>query len=549
MPLDALITGRIATLAGDVGYGWVEAVGIRGGRVAFTGTEVDLETRADPHTERISLEPGEVAVPGLTDAHLHLAQCAVAARQVDLSDALSHGEGMARIRAADERLGDRDAWLEGHGWDSDRWGRWPTAADLEAAAPGRRTVLWAHDHHALLASRAALRTGGVDGDTPDPPGGVIRRDAGGEPEGVLYESATRLVSIHVPVLRVAELETGIGNVARALLALGIVAVHDPGGLVPEPDLDWSFPAYAHLAETGRLPLRVHVSLRDDALDTAIRSGLRSGAPVGDRPDGLARVGWLKCFADGSLGSRTAALLEDIEPEADRPLPPDRRRGVWITEPGLLAELAERAARAGIATQIHAIGDAAVRAALEALAPTTARVPLMPRLEHVQLLDPADRRSFAAAGIAACVQPVHLGSDAAQARKLWGERAERNGYTWASIAAAGAVMPFGTDAPVESFDPWPGIALAVRREDPGWPAGTPPFGPHEAISLDRALRAACIDPAVAAREPDRGRLTVGQRADIAVLPAAAIREPVEPGGALATARPTLVMLGGRVVFEA
>jgi predicted amidohydrolase YtcJ len=174
---------------------------------------------------------------------------------------------------------------------------------------------------------------------------------------------------------------------------------------------------------------------------------------------------------------------------------------------------------------------------------------MPRLEHVQLLDPADRASFVAADIAASVQPVHLGSDAAQARKLWGDRAERNGFTWASIAATGAVMPFGTDAPVESFDPWPGIALAVRREDPRWPSGTAPFGPHEGLSLERALRAACLDPAVAARERDRGRLTVGQRADRAVIPAAALREPVEPGGALATARPTLVVLDGRVVFEA
>ena len=549
MPLDALITGRIATLAGAAGFGWVEAVGIRAGRIAFAGTEVDLETRADPHTERIALEPDEVAIPGLTDAHLHLAQCAVALRQVDLSDARTLEEGLARIRAAHERLPDSEAWLEGHGWDSDRWGRWPRAADLEAVAPGRRAALWAHDHHTLLASRAALRTGGVDRDTPDPPGGVIRRDASGEPEGVLYEAAARLVSVHAPAVSVAELETGLEAVARDLLTLGIVAVHDPGGLVPEPDLDWSFPAYAHLSERGRLPLRVHVSLRDDALEAAIGQGRRSGEPLGSRPDGLARVGWMKCFADGSLGSRTAALLEEIEPEPDRPLPPERRLGVWITEPERLAELVERAASAGIATQVHAIGDAAVRAALKVLAPSAPRVPLMPRLEHVQLLDPGDRTSFVAAGIAASVQPVHLGSDAAQARMLWGARAERNGYTWASIAATGAVMPFGTDAPVEAYDPWPGIALAVRREDPRWPAGTPPYGPQEALSLDRALRAACIDPAVSARETDRGRLSVGQRADFAVIPAAALREPVEPGGALATARPTLVVMDGRVVFEA
>jgi hypothetical protein len=353
----------------------------------------------------------------------------------------------------------------------------------------------------------------------------------------------------VPALSVAALESGIAALAQELLALGVVAVHDPGGLVPEPNLDWSIPAYAHLAESGRLPLRVHVSVRDDALDAAVSAGLRSGGLLGGNPDGLSRVGWLKCFADGSLGSRTAALLEDFEAEPDRPLPPERRRGVWVTEPERLAELAERAAAAGIATQIHAIGDAAVRVALEALAPTAARVPLMPRLEHVQLLDRADLATFVAAGIAASVQPFHVGTDAAQARWLWGSRAERNGYTWASIAATGAVMPFGTDAPIESFDPWPGIALAVRREDPRWPTGTPPFGAHEAITLDRALRAACVDPAVSAGEPDRGRLTVGQRADLAVIPAAALREPVEPGGALASARPSLVVLNGRVVFEA
>ncbi len=549
MPLDALITGRIATLAGDVGFGWVEAVGIRDGRVAFAGTEVDLETRADPHTERISLEPDEVAVPGLTDAHLHLAQCAVAARQVDLSDAATLEVGLARIGAAHQRLDDPSAWLEGQGWDSDRWGRWPTAGDLERVAPGRRCAIWAHDHHALLASRAALDTAGVDRDSPDPSGGLIRRDADGEPEGVLHEAAARQLMVHVPSLPAEALEAGLLAVGRELLSLGVVAAHDPGRLAPDPDLSWSFPAFRRLADMGRLPIRVHVSLRDDGLEHAIDHGLRSGAPLGDDPAGRARIGWMKLFADGSLGSRTAALLADIEPEPDRPLPPERRRGIWITEPGRLTELVERAAVNGIATQIHAIGDAAVRAALEILAPTAARVPLMPRLEHVQLLDPADRSSFVAAGVAASVQPVHLGTDAAQARMLWGARAERSGYTWASIARTGAVLAFGTDAPVEPFNPWPGIALAVRREDSRWPAGTPAYAPAEALSLDRALRAACVDAAVSAREADRGRLTVGQRADVVVIPAGALREPVEPGGALATARPSLVVMDGRVVFEA
>ena len=549
MPLQSLITGRIATLAGATGFGWVEAIGIRDGRVAFAGTEVALETRADPFTERIGLEPDEVAIPGLTDAHMHLAGAAEATLQVDLTGAATLADGLAAIRTAHEALTDPAAWLEGHGWDSDRWGRWPTAADLEAVAPGRACALWAHDHHALLASHAALAAAGVDRDVADPPGGVIRRDTAGLPEGVLYESATRLVVVHIPPMAREDLEGRIVAVSLALLSLGVVAVHDPGGLAPDPELDRSYPAYALLSERGRLPVRVLASLRADALETALAGGLRSGAILGSNPEGRARVGWQKCFADGSLGSRTAALLADIEPEADRPLPPDRRRGIWITEPDRLCEQVERAAAGGIATQIHGIGDAAVRAALDALEPTAATVPFMPRVEHVQLLDAADRGRFAAAGIAASVQPAHLGTDAAQARMLWGSRAERNGYTWGSIAATGAVVAFGTDAPVEPFDPWPGIALAVRREDARWPPGTAPFAPDEALTVERALRAACIGPPASARERGRGRLTAGQRADIVVIPAASLAEPVEPGGALATTRPTMVILDGRVVYEA
>jgi hypothetical protein len=545
MPLDTLITGRIATLAGDEGFGWVEAVGIRGGRIAFAGSEVDLETRADPFTERIRLEADEVAIPGLTDAHLHLTQAALASRHVDLGDAPTLDEGLARLRAAHERLPD-GAWLEGHGWDSDRWGGWPTADALEVVAPGRRAAIWAHDHHALWASHTALRDAGLpDG---DPTGGVVRRAADGSPEGVLYEAATRLVTIHVPAATADELDRALIEVGQDLLRLGVVACHDPGGVAPDPDLQYSFPSYARLSDAGRLPVRVHACMRDDAVAAAIERGHRSGARLGADPDGRATVGWQKCFADGSLGSRTAALLEDIEPEPDRPIPAEQRRGVWMTDPDGLRERAERAASGGIATTIHAIGDAAIRAALDVLEPLAPTSPLMPRIEHVQMLHPDDRPRFAGGGIAASVQPVHLGSDAITAWKLWGDRAETEGYTWKSIADTGAVMPFGTDAPVESYDPWPGLALAVRREDARWPTGTPVYGPGESLTLDRALRANCIDPAVSAKETDRGRLTVGQRADVVVIPASSIDEPVTPGGPLSTTRPAMVLLDGKVVVE-
>ena len=551
MPLEMLITGRIATLAGDDGFGWVEAIGIRDGRVAFAGSEVDLETRADPHTERIVLEPDQVAIPGLTDAHLHLASAGIEAGQVDLTRAASLEAGLELVARRHAALRDPDAWLEGHGWDGDRWGGWPTAEDLESVAPDRRIALWAHDHHALLASTAALRDAGVDRDTPDPAGGVIRRTADGAPEGALLETAARLVTTRIPAAGRAEVEAGIATVAREMLALGLVACHDPGRLSPDPDLAWSFPAYAALADAGRLPVRVHACLRDDALATAVERGIRSGHPLGQDPASRARVGWLKLFADGSLGSRTAALLADYEDEPARPLDAARRRGVWMTEPSEIAALVGRAVRAGIVSQIHAIGDAAARVALEALEAVAGfggGSGMMPRLEHVQLLDPEDVPRFASAGIAASVQPVHLRADVEQARRAWGERAERSGYPLASIASLGGVLPFGTDAPVESIDPWPGIAIAVTRRDGSWPAGSAAFRPAEALTLERALRSACVDPAVSAGETDRGRLTVGQRADVLVIPAAAIDEPVEPGGPLATARPELVLVDGEVVFE-
>jgi len=547
MPLEALVTGRIATLAGDVGFGWVEAVGITRGRVAFAGSAVQLETRADPFTVRFELDPDEVAIPGLTDSHLHLAEGGIALEHVDLSQVASLEAGLALIAAAHERLPPED-WIEGHGWDSDRWGRWPTTDDLEQAAPGRRVALWAHDHHALWASRSALTTASISIETDDPPGGFIRRGENGEATGVLHEAAARLVMNHVPRPSDERYDRLIATLAQRLVELGVVAVHDPGALSLQEGLGAGIETYRRLAEAGRLPLRVHACIREEQIDAAVAAGLRSIDPLTPGID-RARLGWLKLFADGTLGSRTAALLEPIEQEPGHPLPAGTERGVFITPPQRLAALASRAAAAGIATIIHAIGDHAVRAALDALEPTVGRVPLMPRLEHVQLLHPDDRPRFARAGIAASVQPIHLRADAAAARRLWGDRAETNGYTWRTLADTGAVLAFGTDAPVEPIDPWPGLAMAVTRSDPSWPAGTPPFGPHEALTLERAIRAACIGPAVTAREPDRGRLVPGQRADLVVLPIAALTEPVEPGGALSTARPRLVLVDGAVGYEA
>jgi predicted amidohydrolase YtcJ len=489
-----------------------------------------------------------VALPGLTDSHLHLAEAALAADQVQLADAATLGAALDRLRAADVGL-EAGAWLTGNGWSADRWGGWPTAAQLETVAPGRLAALWAHDHHALWVSSAALAIAGLGPASRDPAGGTIRRNPDGTPSGVLQETATALVSARVPEPTAANYEAAIPDLCRRLVRLGVVAVHDPGLLRPDPSLAGAHVAYGALADAGRLPILVFASLRAEALGMAAERGLRSGTILGLDPHGRARLGWLKLFADGSLGSRTAAMLAPFEPAHRSAADPDDT-GIWVTQPARLAELASAAATAGIATQIHGIGDAAVRAALDAFEPEAARgLPFRARIEHAQLVDPVDLPRFGRLGVIASIQPVHLRADAAQARRSWGARAERSGYAWRSLLEAGASLAFGTDAPVEPIDPWPGIALAITRRSTDWPAGTPAFGPGEALTLDEALRAACLGPAEAEGSVDRGRLTVGQRADLVVIPAEAIGDPIFAGGPLATARPRMVMIDGKVVFEA
>jgi predicted amidohydrolase YtcJ len=537
MPLDVLVSGPIATFPGAAGFGWVEAIGIKDGRVAFAGSAIELETRADPHTRRFELEPGEIAIPALTDAHLHFGDGALAADEIDLTDTATLGDGLAAIVAAAAGL-DPDDWLRGAGWDQRRWGRWPLAADLEAAIPGRKAALWSFDHHALWVSAAALADAGVDAGTPDPPGGIIRRATTGEPEGVLLENACPLITRAIPPPTDERIERAIEAFGRDLLSYGVVAVHDPGPVSAGTILH-GVDTYGRLADRGDLPVRVHSGIRSHELAAAVERGLRSGALLGSGADGRARMGWLKLFGDGTLGSQTAALLEPMEDTDDR--------GVFRTSPEELADLAATAARGGIATQIHAIGDAAVRAALDALAPTSADVPFMPRLEHVQLCHPDDRPRFAASGIAASVQPVHLREDAATARRDWGPRAEAWGYTWRTFLDQGAVVAFGTDAPVEPIDPWPGIAIAVLRRDPTWGSDVPAYGPEEALTLEEALRAATVGPATTLRDPLGGRLVPGARADLIVLPPAP-KEPDERAAAFAAVRPRLVLLDGEAVVD-
>src|SRR4029079_2790366 len=327
---------------------------------------------------------------------------------------------------------------------------------------------------------------------------------------------------------------------RRLLAYGIVAVDDLAQLVPDVDLTGGIATVRDLADGGRLPVRVHASIRTEALSGAIEGGFRSGAPLGDSD--RTRFVWLQLLRDGSLFSRPAFLIEPWESDDERGAPPTGPRGLPTTAAAEMAELASRAAARGIATAIHAIGDATVRAALDALAPVAGSTAVPNRIEHLQFVDPGDVGRLGELGIVASVQPIHLRGDARWARAGLGGRAERIGYAWRSVAGRGGMLAFGADAPYEDVDPWPGLAIAVTRADPSWPKGDT-FGANEAVTLEMAHRTQRLHPALAGGERERGRLTSGYWADLMVVPAAAIDEPTGAGGALSTTRPRLGLEDG------
>ncbi len=544
MTADLVILGRVATLAGDSGFGWEQGIALANGRVVGVGSRSDLDGLVGLRTQIWPLPDDQLVAPGITDAHLHLMTLTLGADHIDLTDMGLDGalDAVALRHRAMLDGGDADGWLFGHGWSAHELGGWPTAEMLDRVAPGRRIELVAHDHHASWLSVAALRAAGITATTADPEGGVVRRDETGQPTGILHETAGALVESAIPEPSESQVEKSLFAVAQQLAALGITGCHDPGELSADTQIIRGPLFYRRLADEGQLPLRVHASVRAPQLAKAIEVGLRSG-----QTNGRYAMGWLKLFSDGSLGSRSAAMLEPFTDAATNP-PTGGPRGMFLTSIEDLADLASRAEANGIAVQIHAIGDAAVRAALdvfEALPPAPREISLSRRIEHAQLVDPADQPRFGALGVAASVQPVHLRSDEPQIRAGWGERGD-NAIPLRALLDGGALIPFGTDAPVEPPDPWPGIAAAVVRRNPTAPSA-PQVGPRQGIDLARAMRAASLDPALVAGQTDLGRLTVGSRADLLILPSAGFADPTD-AAPLAATRPLATLIDGQVVHR-
>ena len=520
MPGPLLVTG--AKLWPAARWSGADAVFVRNGRISAIGRSRDL-VAAVPGASRLDAR-GATVTPGLCDAHLHFVPWARSRRELELSGERTRSGVLGRVRAA-LAASPGDAPLQGRGWDAMGWEAPPERAALDALAPERPVLLHSHDFHSLWVNSAALRASNVTRATPDPEGGRFERDGAGEPTGLVREHAAAAFAALIERAGPAIDETLLDEGAAALHAVGITAVHD---------FERNATDMARTrALAGRRRLRVLQHFGPEQRDRLLAAGLASG--VGDA---WFRVGALKLFADGALGSRTAALLEPYED--------GHGFGMTLIARDELGAIVAEAARQGVACAIHAIGDRAVRNALdafEAAGEARTRAPLPPRIEHVQLLHPDDLPRFASLGVAASLQPQHVVSDIEAARAAWGARCERS-YPWRALLDSGALLAFGSDAPVEPPLPALGLHAAVTRERPdGTPAGG--FVPAQRIPLDAALQAYTAGAAALAGLAGRlGTLEPGAEADLVVwdrdLHAA-------PASELPDVRPAATVLGGEIVY--
>jgi predicted amidohydrolase YtcJ len=463
--------------------------------------------------------PDSTVTPGLVDGHTHFAMWALGRRRVQLAGARSRVEAVARVAAATPVQG----WVLGQGWDANGWDEAPDRWALDPVQAGP-VYLDSLDVHAAWVNGAALRIAGIDRSTPDPYGGRIVRDAGGEPTGLLLERAVELMLPHLPEPPIDHLVGAIREAQAEAHRLGVTGIHDVEG-------ESALAAFRRLEAEGALRLRVlfHPPVAD--LPALLRQGVRSG--VGSE---WLTIGGVKMFLDGSLGSRTAWMLE--------PYAGSRDRGMPISTLEDARSAMRMAAAGGLATTVHAIGDAAVRRAID-LVEALPRVAVPHRIEHFQCVAPVDLARPAAAGIVVSMQPAHLLTDIPLVDRHWGERG-RGAYAFRSLLERGTTVVFGSDVPVASIDPREGIFAALERRDrDGGPASG--WRPEEKIGWHAALgaysRAAAFAAGVGHR---RGRLTPGMDAD---LVAWRVDPAVErdDGDAFRHGHSALTIVAGEVVF--
>jgi predicted amidohydrolase YtcJ len=509
----------------------VTALAIEGDQIVAAGTDTDILNLANSKTRTENLA-GQTVWPGLTDAHIHLQKYALNLHYVDCETS-TRAECLARV-AHKIKQSTPDQWIRGHGWNQNLWPEgFGSAADLDALSPIPQPIyLTAKSLHAGWANTRALQLAGITATTPDPEGGVIRRDASGKPDGILMESAMNLLEKAIPTPGGQETLAQLSAAQAALWQLGITGVHDFDPLS-------SFVALQQLDLEERLRLRVVKSIPYEALPFAVALGLRTG--FGGRH---LRIGSIKMFADGALGPRTAAMLQ---PYAGEP----ENSGILLLDSEEIQEAGQQAARSGLSLAIHAIGDRANHEVLSAYAhlreyENENHLPrLRHRIEHVQILHPDDLPKLAALHVIASVQPLHATSDMSMADRYWGQRSA-GAYAYGSLRDAGTALAFGSDAPVEQPNPFLGIHAAVTRQRTDGAPGPTGWYPRERMTLLQTLHGFTTGPAYAAHLENRlGRLAPGFFADLIVLPVDPFHLPVDE---LHTIRPTATMLGGEWVWR-
>src|SRR5579864_730263 len=452
------------------------------GRIIAVGAAARAAAGRRARLERLRGE----AWPGLIDAHIHLEGLADRKLTVDLTEAASRADALARVTHWASGL-PKDAWVMGSGWYNDAWpdAAFPARHQLDRAAGGRPAWMLRKDGHSAWVSSRALRLAGIDRSTADPPGGGIDRDEAGEPVGILRETAMQLVASLLPRPGDPDLDAAMGRVLLDLARLGLTSVHSM-------DSARGFGSLQRLHAHGRLPVRVTYNLPLADLPHAERMGVRSGWG-----DAWLRIWGVKAFLDGSLGSRTAEMLDGS--------------GTTRLPQAELADMVERCAKAELNVCLHAIGDGAVRRALDALAPhRNAWERWRPRVEHAQCVSPKDMPRFARFGVIASMQPIHAVADRELADQMW-PSVTAHAYAWRALQKAGVRLAFGSDAPVETADPLVGIEAATTwRRAARW-------HPELALTRASAMRAYTIDAAYAAgQEKDLGVLRPGRLCDMTVI---------------------------------
>ena len=500
-----LENGVVRTL--DPSLPTARSLAIAGERIAGG---VGTHETALPSPDVVDLA-GRCVVPGLTDAHVHFPTWSLAQRDVRLEDVSGLAEALERVRSHPRR----GAWIRGTGWRSAEWETQPTKDALDEVTGSTPAALWSKDYHSLWLNSAALAlANGLEVQ-----GGVVERDAAGEPTGILREESAWQFRAHFAMPGEDELVEATRAGLLVAAGRGVTAIHDMDGWLGAHRI------FQRLTEGHGLTLRVWQSLPHDRLPELENLNLRGG--VGDD---RFRIGYLKAFMDGTLGSQTASLLDGS--------------GVRITTGEELAEIVRRAARAGWPVSVHAIGDRANREALDAFEATSeewAPLGLRQRIEHAQCLAPEDLPRFAEIGVACSVQFSHAPSDRDLADRFWAGRTE-GAYAFRSLWDSGALVANGSDAPVEELDPLAGIRAGVLRTIDARPA----WHPEQRVSIEEALLASTVSPAwLTGDERRRGKLLPGYLADLVVLS----RDPLEcPPEELETVGVVATMVGGRWVHN-